>query len=282
MVDPLSSNMKLVLITADPQLASRAQRAGVGRVMVDLERLGKFERQKCRDTWISKHEIADIAPVRSVLTTTDLLVRLNPLHAGSAKEIDAAVEGGADLVMLPMFTSIEEIEAIAELLRGRCKLVPLVETGPAFAAIGIVAQHRSVDEVFIGLNDLHMWLDLDFMFEPLVDGSLEIACEKVYGAGKPFGFGGIARIGEGDLSADLIMREHARLGSTRVHLSRTFARGDDEGDIKSNDGALRREVSKLLEVYDSAETRDQEDMARDMAETAKQVERIKSRIRLKT
>ena len=38
----------------------------------------------------------------------------------------------------------------------------------------------------------------------------------------PFGFGGIARIGEGDLPSDHILGEHVRLGSTSVILSRTF------------------------------------------------------------
>ena len=38
----------------------------------------------------------------------------------------------------------------------------------------------------------------------------------------PFGFGGIARIGEGDLPSDNILGEHVRLGSTSVILSRTF------------------------------------------------------------
>lgn len=38
----------------------------------------------------------------------------------------------------------------------------------------------------------------------------------------PFGFGGIARIGEGDLPSDYILGEHVRLGSTSVILSRTF------------------------------------------------------------
>ena len=37
-----------------------------------------------------------------------------------------------------------------------------------------------------------------------------------------FGFGGIARIGEGDLPSDNILGEHVRLGSQSVILSRTF------------------------------------------------------------
>jgi hypothetical protein len=93
------------------------------------------------------------------------------------------------------------------------------------------------------LNDLHLSLDMAFMFEPLANGMLDEACAKFARTGKPYGFGGVARIGEGDLPAEFVVREHARLGSTRVNLSRTFARGDY---------AFETEVSRLLAVYDAA------------------------------
>ena len=38
----------------------------------------------------------------------------------------------------------------------------------------------------------------------------------------PFGIGGIARVGEGMLPAELLLAEHVRLGSAAVILSRTF------------------------------------------------------------
>ena len=79
-----------------------------------------------------------------------------------------------------------------------------------------------VDELFIGLNDLHISMGLTFMFEFLSNGLLEYIANKCNKAGMPFGFGGIARIGEGDLPSDNILGEHVRLGSTSVILSRTF------------------------------------------------------------
>lgn len=244
--------MKLVLITADPQLAARAERAGVGRVMVDLERNGKFERQKCRDTWISKHEIVEIAPVAAALDRADLMVRINPLHEGSRAEINEAIAAGAQLIMLPMFTALDQVEEAASLIGGRCGFVPLIETGDALAICGAIAATPGVSETFIGLNDLHLSLGLRFMFEPLASGLLERACAELAESGKPYGFGGIARVGEGDLPAELIMREHARLGSTRVNLSRTFARSGGEGGIAENSSVLRQEIERLLTVYGAA------------------------------
>lgn len=276
-----TSSLKPVLITDSPQLANLAQGSGVGRIMVDLERNGKFERQKSRDTWISKHEIEDIAPVADVLkgtelSGTDLMVRINPLYDGSAREIDAAIAGGADCIMLPMFRSLDEIAAIGAMIAGRARFVPLVETGDALAILESVARHDTVDEVFIGLNDLHISLGLDFMFEPLGDGMLDTACAALRAIGKPFGFGGIARIGEGDLPAEFIIREHARLGSTRVNLSRTFARDGWEGAKGAN---LEHEVRRLLALYDEALAAPESAVQDNRAEVQRRIGTITARIR---
>lgn len=262
--------MKLVLITSSPGLALCAQGAGVGRIMVDIERMGKFERQRFKDTWISKHELSDIRPVADVLTLSDLMVRINPLFEESKSEVDTAIASGADLIMLPMFKTIEEIDAMADLIGGRCGFVPLVETAEALTIVEQVASHAAVTETFIGLNDLHLSLKLDFMFEPLANGLLDEVCHRLAKIGKPYGFGGIARVGEGDLPAELIIRRHAHLGSTRVNLSRTFARpatSDRAGDLTSC--LMQQEVAKLLREYERARS----DGAAALDETLKLVRR---------
>ena len=263
-----------VLITNKPDIAAAAEQAGVGRIMVDLERMGKFERQKLRDTWISEHQIADIAPVARAVSDADVMVRINPLYDGSAGEIDQAIDSGATSIMLPMFRSMHEIVRIGELIAGRCTFVPLVETSGAMAILESVARCDAVDEVFIGLNDLHMSLGLDFMFEPLGNGMLDAASETLRTIGKPFGFGGIARLGEGDLPAEFILRDHARLGSTRVNLSRTFARDGLEGGVM-----FEREVRALLDVYDDALSASPADLQDNHAEVQSRVHSIAARIR---
>lgn len=60
----------------------------------------------------------------------------------------------------------------------------------------------------------------------------------------PFGFGGIARIGEGDLPSDNILGEHVRLGSTSVILSRTF-KGVVGVDKNARPIDLKEEVDKV-------------------------------------
>ena len=101
-----------------------------------------------------------------------------------------------------------------------------------------------VDEIFIGLNDLHISMGLTFMFELLSDGLVEYIAEKCNKAGMPFGFGGIARIGEGDLPSDNILGEHVRLGSQSVILSRTF-KGVVGVDANARPINLKEEVDKV-------------------------------------
>jgi citrate lyase beta subunit len=41
--------------------------------------------------------------VKAVLRHAPLMVRVNPLHDGTAAEVNAVLAAGADLLMLPMF-----------------------------------------------------------------------------------------------------------------------------------------------------------------------------------
>lgn len=215
-------HLKLMILAADPQSAIDAQNAGVDRVFYDLEYIGKESRQHGRNTVKSMNSIDDIPPVREVLTKSELLVRTNPIHAYTKMEVDKAIEYGADVLMLPMVMDQHDVEQFVSYVNGRCKVCIMIETAAAMARLDKILAVPGVDELFIGLNDLHISMGLTFMFEFLSDGLLEYIANKCNKVGMPFGFGGIARIGEGDLPSDNILGEHVRLGSTSVILSRTF------------------------------------------------------------
>jgi hypothetical protein len=214
--------MDLILITNDPARAACAQAAGVDRVMIDLEVNGKDARQGHLDTVISRHTLADLEPVRAVLGTTELLVRVNPLEAGSRDEIDRCIAGGARTIMLPMFTRAAEVRRFVELVGGRARTCLLLETPQAFVRADDVLDCPGIDEVHIGLNDLHLGMGLTFMFELLAHGIVERLAGQLASRGIKFGFGGVARVGGGPLSARLVLSEHVRLGSSQVILSRDF------------------------------------------------------------
>ena len=216
--------LELIQITNDPAFAQRCDALGGFRLWVDLERLGKAERQAGRDTFISMHRMEDVARIRAVARHSRLMVRVNPLNEGTAAEVDAVLAQGADCLMLPMFDGPEQLRAFAQIVGGRAPIVPLLETASALRTLESWAGTPGLEEIYVGLNDLHLSLGCRFMFEPLADGSVERVARVARSHGLRFGFGGIARLDEGLLPGRDVLAEHLRLGSQSVILSRTFHR----------------------------------------------------------
>lgn len=216
------NHIKLMYLTANPDAAVEAENAGVDRIFLDLEILGKEERQGHLDTVVSHSSLDDIAPLRKAISKAKLLVRCNPVHAGLKEEIDRIIADGADIIMLPYFKEAKEVETFLNLVALRVKTVLLFETAESVENIDEILKLENIDEVFIGLNDLHLSYNMNFMFELLADGTVERLCKKFSERGVPYGFGGIAKIGEGLLKSDAVIAEHKRVGSTCAILSRTF------------------------------------------------------------
>lgn len=240
-------SLKLMYITNDSTVAKIAEKAGVDRIFIDLEILGKEERQKNRNTVISRHCIEDIGKVKEVLEKAKLLVRINPIHPNSAGEINDVISHGADIVMLPMFRTAEEVEFFLHCVGGRAKTSLLLETGEAVANMDQILSLKGIDEVHIGLNDLHIAYHMKFMFELLADGTVERICNKCKEKGIPYGFGGVARLGEGELPAEHILAEHYRLGSGIVILSRSFCNTSVVRDPKEIERLFQTGVSRIRE-----------------------------------
>lgn len=220
--------LKLMYITNRPEIAQIAETAGVDRIFVDMEYIGKTERQGGMDTVQSHHTVEDVARIRGAIGKAELLVRCNPIHratseySSSAEEIDGIVKNGADIIMLPYFKSATEVKTFIDLVGGRARTLPLVETPEAVESIDEILDMPGVDEIYIGLNDLSLGYHKKFMFELLADGTVEKLCFKFRQKGIPYGFGGIASVGKGLLPAEKVIREHYRLGSTSAILSRSF------------------------------------------------------------
>ena len=270
-------HFNLMILAAEPQSAIEAQNAGVDRIFYDLEWIGKNERQHGRNTVKSDNKIDDIPAVRKVLTTSKLLVRTNPIHAYTQIEVDKAIEYGADILMLPMVVDQHDAEQYVEMIGGRAKVCIMIETAAAMARLDKILAVPGVDEVFIGLNDLHISMGLTFMFELLSDGLVEYIANKCNAVGMPFGFGGIARIGEGDLPSDNILGEHVRLGSTSVILSRTF-KGVVGVDKNAREIDLAEEVAKVRARMVDIEKWDKRQHDENRRSIAKSVDAIVNKI----
>lgn len=220
--------LKLMYITNRPEIAQIAESAGVDRIFVDLEYIGKSARQGGMDTVQSRHTVQDVATIRAAINAAELLVRVNPIrdatdeYGASEEEIDAVVAAGADVVMLPYFKTAAEVQRFIKAVAGRARTMLLFETAEAVENLESILALPGIDEVYIGLNDLSLSYGMKFMFQLLADGTVDRLATRFKQQGLPFGFGGIAALGKGALPSEYVIREHYRLGSTCAILSRSF------------------------------------------------------------
>lgn len=272
--------MKLMILADEPSFANKAQNAGIDRIFYDLEWIGKSERQHGRNTVMSNNNIDGIPAIRKIINKSELLVRTNPIHAYTREEVEKAINYGADVLMLPMVMDQYDVEQYVKMVNGRAKTCIMIETAAALARLDKILAVPGVDELFIGLNDLHISMGLTFMFELLSGGLVEYIADKCNKANMPFGFGGIARIGEGDLPSDYILGEHVRLGSTSVILSRTF-KGIVGVDKNAREISLSEEVEKVHKRLDEINTWSDELFVNNRKRINESVERIVNRIQNK-
>ncbi len=225
-------SLKLMYITNRPEIAQIAETAGVDRIFVDLEYIGKTDRQGGMDTVQSRHTLEDVKRISDAITTAELLVRVNPIHnatdaySSSEEEIDTAIRNGADILMLPFFKTSEEVKRFLSAVNKRAKTMLLLETPEAVEILDEILTLEGIDNIHIGLNDLSLGYGLKFMFELLTNGTVEKICAKIREKGIPYGFGGIASLGKGAIPAEMIVKEHYRLGSGCAILSRSFCNVD--------------------------------------------------------
>lgn len=264
-MNDISMYMKLMYITNNPVVARIAENAGVDWIFLDMEVIGKAFRQSGLNTVQNNHTVDDIKRIRKAIKKSKLLVRVNPIHdalenyPSSKDEIDATIEAGADILMLPYFKTVEEAKTFIHLVNGRAKTLLLLETVEAASLIDEILEVPGIDMIHLGLNDLHLELGMKFMFELLANGTVERLGYKIKAKGIPFGFGGIATLDGGALPGSMVLKEHVRLGSSMVIVSRSFCNTDIVTDLNevqrifdtgiSGLRALEKEASQADTAY---------------------------------
>ena len=246
-------SLTLMYITNNPKVVSIAQEAGVDRIWVDMEWIGKEERQAGMNTVKSHHTIQDIINLRPIVKTSTLMARINPIHKAtkeycdSKEEIEDTIKAGAEIIMLPMFKTVSEVDRFVNYVSGRARTQLLLETKEADQIIDKILEVPGVDEIYIGLNDLHLSYGQKFMFEPLCDGKVDHLAEKFHAKDIKFGFGGIARLGKGLLPAEYVIAEHYKLGSTAAILSRSFC---DANNVENPETIRELYIDELRKIRD--------------------------------
>lgn len=251
--------LEMMYITNNPDVARIAEKYSVDRIWVDLEYIGKKERQGGMNTVQSTHKIEDVKLMRnSIEGKAKLQVRVNPIHSNSKNEINKVIEYGADIIMLPFFSTTAEAKCFLELVDGRARTCLLLETIGAEKNLDEILELPGLDEIHIGLNDLHLQYHQKFMFELLSNGKVEEIANKIKAKNIPFGFGGIAKLDEGMLPARHIIAEHYRLGSSMAILSRSFYDSWIANDLEEVDRTFKyglgeiRDYEKRLEKESDA------------------------------
>ena len=214
---------EFTLFTNDPGLAAEADEAGIDRIGIDLDRLGKTDRQSPAFR-ISNHADGDLDAIGDVVKRGRLFARTDPIHAGLSRQIDELIARGAEVLMLPMFRSRDDVERFVDMVGGRATVSVLVETAAAAVRIHEVVCVEGIDEVFVGLNDLHLSLGLDSRFEVISSGLMDAIAREVHAAGLRFGFGGVGRATDRSLPVPsaLVYPQYARLGARGAIIARSF------------------------------------------------------------
>lgn len=246
--------IKLMYITNKPEVARIAEEVGVDWIFIDMEFIGKDARQGGLDTVQNHHTVEDVMNIRKAITKAKLLVRVNPIHEAlenypsSKDEIDAVIKAGADILMLPFFKTVEEVKTFVSLVGGRTKVLLLVETVEAESLIDEILEIPGIDMIHIGLNDLHLEKGMKFMFQLLADGTVDKLAAKIKAKGIPFGFGGLAQLNTGMLSGDKVLKEHYRLGSTMVIVSRSFCNTDVTTDMDEVSRVFHKGIKEIRDL----------------------------------
>jgi citrate lyase beta subunit len=162
---------QLLLFSTDEAYLPALEAGAFAAIVVDLESAEKHERQRGRDTQIAGDTHADLERVRAA-TRGRIICRINGPGADTTGEVEPAIQGGADELLLPMIRTAAEVEKVLELVNGHCDFGILVETEAAVAAAEQLAE-LPLARVYVGLNDLSIDRGSPSIFEPLVDGTLD-------------------------------------------------------------------------------------------------------------
>ena len=248
-------------------------------IFIDLEKIGKKERQIGRDTVLSNHSITDVENIKSKIFNTKIIVRCNPIGEWSKREFNElnARSSEIDMVILPYFKTKDEVKIFIDLL-DTTKIDPalLIETSDAIINLEEILKIFPFKYFHIGLNDLHIERKTISMFEPYVDGTLMKISSIFKKNNQTFGIGGIGKIGASMFpSPECVLNEQIRLKSNGVILSRSFKGNFNEGETVFFSKKLANAVEDLRSFEKKAEVLSNKELFKSYQKMKKDIQDIK-------
>jgi 2-keto-3-deoxy-L-rhamnonate aldolase RhmA len=245
-------SLDLFLFSTDPRRIAAAIGAGAAGIVIDWERRGKEERQAGADTQINADTFQDLVDVRRH-TSARVICRINAWGPWTSDEVELAIEGGADEILVPMVRGVEEVQEVMEAAGGRVGVGILVETEAAVSEVGALSG-LPLARMYVGLNDLAIDRGVRNIFEAVVDGTVE---RVTRGFQVPVGFAGLTLAELGNpIPCRLLMAEMVRLGCDFTFLRRSFLR-----DVAVRETATG--VRNILSALEREERGSQEQRRRD-------------------
>lgn len=270
--------LETMYITNNLEVVKIIDEAGVDRIFVDMEYIGKDERQKGLDTVKNHHTIEDIKKIKPILKNAKLQVRVNPIHEGSEEEINGAINAGADIIMLPMFRTAEEVRKFVSYVGGRAQTYLLFETIGSVENVDEILEVEGIDQVHIGLNDMHLEYKMKFMFELLANGTVDNLCTKFANKKLPYGFGGIASLEGGLLPGKHIIAEQFRLHSSNAILSRSFSNYEKYDTLEEFKEDFNNKMKELTSYEDELLQKDEAFFKENRKFVVEKVEEIREKL----
>lgn len=258
-------SIDLALFTTDPETALEAKSAGINRVVVDWETAGKASRQSGYSTEINNDcpdHVREIAGRLSI----PVLVRIDHVDQSQVdRDIEVAIDCGAESIMFPMARTLSQVERFVDQIAGRARSVVQIETQDLVERIDDLSQ-IGWDSVYIGLNDLMISRKANWLWTPVLDGTVDRIFESL--TGRQVGFGGVTVIGGGSpIPFPLLFAEMARLGCSMSFLRRSFNK-----EIVGRD--MVKEITAIRALWDALVNRDEEAVARDRESLTELLHRI--------
>jgi hypothetical protein len=228
--------------------------AGVKGVIVDLEKKGKATRQLLYNTQINEHYIRDIEEIRRV-TSTKIICRVNGGSFLEKDEVQSCIDAGAHEILVPMVSSLAEIDFVLSAIKGQADLSLMIETNEAIDLIQQINKYP-IHRVFVGLNDLSIARNHRNLFLPMVDGTVDYIRNNLT---TRFGVGGLTHPDLGKpVRCKLLINEMKRLRCTFGFLRRSYYADLANYSQKHIVEALKSEFSDpASDASLSAEFRDQ-------------------------
>ena len=227
----------------------------ISSIFFDLENFGKNLRQPSNHI-ISSGSYDDIPKARELAHNSELLLRLNPINTNTEAELKLAKENDVDIVMLPYFKYIEEVETFCSFYGQDLPVCLLVETPEAVLNLRKILWKLPIARVHFGLNDLRIALGRKNIFEPVFDDCLLNAINSCKEFNIPFGIGGVGRVDLQNPSPEDYLRRCLNLGANWVILNRSFVDYRTSKSVRKFGEIFFEQFQKMEALFNDLEMND--------------------------